>query len=433
VVHATEEQALLNEVCRIAVGPAGYLFAWVGYADNDEARTVRPVASAGTAEGFLERIHVSWADNEYGRGSIGPAIRTGKPVVVRRLRDQPTFALWHKELVPRNFESIMSVPLHQGHTVYGALAIYAREPDAFDATEVELIAELGENLAHGIRSLRARNERAEAIAALERARSELEDRVRQRTAELVEARDAAESADRLKSAFLATMSHELRTPLNSIIGFTGIVLQGLAGPLNDEQAKQLGMVQNSSRHLLALINDVLDISKIEAGQLDIYCASFPLLPAIEKTVSAIMPLAEKKGITVRTELSPEVGEITSDQRRVEQILLNLLGNAVKFTDQGEVLVQCRLDHEWIVTTIRDTGIGIDPKFHQSIFEPFRQADTGLARKREGTGLGLSICKRLVELLRGSISVESALDQGSTFTVRLPLAWDKTHEEHSPSN
>jgi PAS domain S-box-containing protein len=429
VVHATGERSLLNEVCRIAVGQAGYLFAWVGYADNDEARTVRPIAFAGPAEGFLDRIHVSWADNEYGRGSIGPAIRTGKPVVVRHLSDQPTFARWHSELAPRNFESILSVPLHQGDSVYGVLAIYAREPDAFDTSEVGLIAELGENLAHGIASLRAHNERAEAIAALERARSELEDRVRLRTAELVEARDAAESADRLKSAFLATMSHELRTPLNSIIGFTGIVLQGLAGPLNDEQAKQLGMVQNSSRHLLALINDVLDISKIEAGQLDIYRAPFSMPAAIQKTVSAILPLAGKKGISVRTELSEEVGEIDSDQRRTEQILLNLLGNAVKFTDQGEVVVQCRKDNGWIVTTIRDTGIGIDPKHHQSIFEPFRQADTGLARKREGTGLGLSICKRLVELLGGFISVESALDQGSTFTVRLPLVWDKTHEEH----
>jgi PAS domain S-box-containing protein len=428
VVHATAEQALLKEVCRIAVGPAGYVFAWVGYADNDEACTVRPVASAGNAEGFLESIHVSWADNEYGQGSIGPAIRTGKPVVMRRLREQPTFAPWRNELAPRNFESIMSVPLYQGDSAYGALAIYAGEPDAFDSSEVGLITELGEDLAHGIASLRARAERAEAIAALERARSELEDRVRQRTAELVEARDAAESADRLKSAFLATMSHELRTPLNSIIGFTGIVLQGLAGPLNEEQKKQLGMVQSSSRHLLALINDVLDISKIEAGQLDIYCAPFPVLPSIQKSVSAILPLADRKGITVRTQVSPEVGEITSDQQRTEQILLNLLGNAVKFTDHGEVIVQCRRDHGWIVIAVRDTGIGIDPKHHRSIFEPFRQADTGLARKREGTGLGLSICKRLVDLLGGSISVESALDQGSTFTVRLPLEWDKIREK-----
>lgn len=430
VVHATEEQALLNEVCRIVVGPAGYLFAWVGYADHDEARTVRPVAFAGPSEGFLDRIHVSWGDNEYGRGSVGPAIRTGKPVVVRHLRDQPTFAQWHDDLAPLNFESIMSVPLHQGDTVYGALAIYAQEPEAFDSLEVDLIAQLGGDLAHGIESLRARNERADAIAALERARSELEDRVRQRTAELVEARDAAQSADRLKSAFLATMSHELRTPLNSIIGFTGILCQGLAGPLNDEQERQLGMVQNSSRHLLALINDVLDISKIEAGQLEIHCAPFSMLAAIQRTMSAILPLAEKKGIAVRAELSPEVGEITSDQRRTEQILLNLLGNAVKFTDRGEVTVQCWLDHEWIVTAIRDTGIGVDPKHHGGIFEPFRQADIGLARKREGTGLGLSICKRLVELLGGFISVESALGEGSTFTVRLPLLWGKPREEYS---
>jgi hypothetical protein len=308
------------------------------------------------------------------------------------------------------------------------LTIYAREPVAFNPSEVGLIAELGENLAHGIAALRARNERATAIAALECARSELEDRVRLRTAELVIARDAAESADRLKSAFLASMSHELRTPLNSIIGFTGIVLQGLAGPLNDEQTKQLGMVQNSSRHLLALINDVLDISKIEAGQLDIHCASFSLIPAIEKTVSTILPLAEKKGIIIRTELSPEVGKIYSDQRRTEQVLINLLGNAVKFTDRGEVVVQCCLDQEWIVLAVRDTGIGIDPRFHQSIFEPFRQVDTGLARKREGTGLGLSICKRLVELLGGFISLQSVPDLGSTFTVRLPVAWDKTREE-----
>jgi len=360
---------------------------------------------------------------------MGQAVRTGRPVVARYLRDQPEFSLWRDELVTYHFESVIAVPLQHGDIVYGTLAIYAKEPEAFDSSEVQLIVELGENLAHGIASLRAQDDRAEAIAALERSRCELEDRVRQRTAELVEARDAAESADCLKSAFLATMSHELRTPLNSILGFTGIVLQELAGPLNEEQIKQLGMVQNSSRHLLALINDVLDISKIEAGQLDIYCDAFPMLAAVEKVISVILPLAEKKGITIRTELATDVGEIYSDQRRTEQIFLNLLGNAVKFTDQGEVLIQCHKDHEWIVTTIRDTGIGIDPKHHESIFEPFRQTDTGLARKREGTGLGLSICKRLVELLGGLISVESSLGRGSTFTVRLPQEWSKVSDEH----
>jgi len=430
VVHATDEQALLNEVCRVAVGPAGYTMAWVGYAESDEARTVRPVASAGPAAGFLDRIRVSWGDDVYGQGSLGRAIREGKPVVVNRIRDQPAFAIWADALQARSFQSVLAVPLRSDKSVCGALAIYADEPDAFDANEVNLIAELGDNVGHGISSLRARNERAAALAALERSRLDLEERVRQRTAELVEAKEAAESADRMKSVFLATMSHELRTPLNSIIGFTGIILQGLAGPLNGEQTKQLGMVQNSARHLLALINDVLDISKIEAGELEITCGPFSLPRAIQKAVATVLPLAEEKGIAVRTAISPEVDRIYSDQRRTEQILLNLLSNAVKFTDQGEVVVRCCRENEWLVTSIRDTGIGIDPQQQRTIFEPFRQADSGLARKREGTGLGLSISKRLVERLGGSISVESVPGQGSTFTLRLPMVLDNCHELRS---
>ncbi len=428
VVHATDEQALLNEVCRVAVEPAGYRMAWVGYAEFDEARTIRPVASAGPAAGFLDRIHVSWADDVYGQGSIGRAIREKKPVVVNRIREQSAFAVWRDALQTRSFQSVLAVPLRLENSVCGALAIYADEPDAFDPAEVRLIAELGDNVAHGISSLRAHKERAAALAALERARLDLEERVRQRTAELVEAKEAAESADRLKSAFLATMSHELRTPLNSIIGFSGIMLQGLAGPLNGEQRKQLGIVQNSARHLLALINDVLDISKIEAGQLEITCGPFSLPQTIQKAVATVLPLAQTKGISVRTAISPEVDRIYGDQRRTEQILLNLLGNAVKFTDRGEVVVRCWRENDWLVTSIRDTGIGIDPQQLQSIFEPFRQVDSGLTRKREGTGLGLSICKRLVERLGGAIFVESVPGQGSTFTVQLPAELDQCREQ-----
>jgi len=427
VVHATEEQALLNEVCRVAVGPAGYKLAWVGYADHDEACTVRPVASAGPAEGFLDRVHVSWADNQYGRGAIGPAIREGRAVVVRNVLEHPAFSIWHELFETRNFGSLLALPLRHEDSVFGALTVYAEEPWAFNSTEVDLLTELSDNLAHGILSLRARAERTEALAALERLRLELEERVRERTAELVEAKEAAESADRLKSTFLATMSHELRTPLNSIIGFTGIVSQGMAGPLNPEQTKQLNIVRSSARHLLDLINDVLDISKIEAGQLEINCEEFSLPRAIEKVAAIVSPLANKKGLGLHTEISPEVGSIVSDQRRTEQILLNLMGNAVKFTDEGSVTVRCWRENEWLVTAITDTGIGVDPQDQKSIFEPFRQADTGLARKRDGTGLGLSICRRLVEHLGGVISVKSAPGQGSTFTIQLPMVWDKTRE------
>jgi signal transduction histidine kinase len=244
------------------------------------------------------------------------------------------------------------------------------------------------------------------------------------------ARERAESADRLKSAFLATMSHELRTPLNSILGFTGIVLKGMAGPLNAEQEKQLGMVQNSARHLLELINDVLDISKIEAGQLTVHCAPFDLSSSTERVLALVRPLADKKGLALRVVASSSVVTVESDRRRVDQILLNLLNNAVKFTDCGEIALSVELTELELsadrarpcVVRIRvaDTGIGMTDSDMVELFQPFRQLNTGLERAHEGTGLGLAICRRLATLLGGTISVESVLGKGSTFTLTLPF-------------
>jgi len=255
--------------------------------------------------------------------------------------------------------------------------------------------------------------------AMKESHAGLEQRVRERTAELAVAKEQAEVADRLKSAFLATMSHELRTPLNSIIGFTSILLQGLAGPLNDEQTKQLNMVRESGRHLLNLINDVLDISKIEAGQLEISPKPFDMRETVEKVVQRLAPMAEEKGLALVAKVAPEVGRIVSDRRRVEQILTNLANNAVKFTDKGEVRVECQVSGEQVLTSVVDTGIGIKPEDMGKLFKVFQQVDSGLARQHEGTGLGLSICKRLVEMLGGEIRAETEWGKGSTFTFALP--------------
>lgn len=230
----------------------------------------------------------------------------------------------------------------------------------------------------------------------------------------------AESADKLKSAFLATMSHELRTPLNSIIGFTGILLQKLVGPLSAEQEKQLRMVQGSAHHLLDLINDVLDISKIEADQIVLSFSDFDLGNAIKKSLEKIKPQAEKKGLQVIANVDPEKIEIHSDQRRVEQILINLLNNAVKFTDKGQVVLNARVEDDWVITSVCDTGIGISNENIKTLFMPFRQVDMGLTRNYEGTGLGLSICKRFTELLGGEIWVESEPGKGSCFSFKLPM-------------
>lgn len=251
------------------------------------------------------------------------------------------------------------------------------------------------------------------------ANQSMEERIVQRTAELAAAMQQAQAADRLKSAFLATMSHELRTPLNSIIGFTGILMRELPGPLNPEQRKQLGMVQGSARHLLLLINDVLDMSKIEAGQLELVAAPFDLRGSLERVVKVVAPLAEKEGLGLRLDLPADLPPMIADQRRFEQVLLNLLGNAIKFSEQGEIRVHCRVDGEHCLLAVADSGIGIKPEDLPGLFKPFHQVDSGFARKREGTGLGLSICKRLLDAMGGAISVESSVGRGSTFTIRIP--------------
>ena len=678
-VRAADECHLLDNICGILVRSGGYRMAWVGYAENDEGRSVRPVAHAGFEEGYLQTASITWADTESGREPTGAAIRTGKPVVARDIQADHSLAPWREEALKRGYASTIALPVLLNAHVLGALTIYAEEPDAFDSEEIQLLTQLSNDLTYGIQALRTGAERNRAEAALrqsettlrsvlkaapvgicimkdrvsqsandlwyeiigyteaellgqttrrlyeseeeyqrvgrelytdlpkrgltsvetrlrrgdgafrdvilttaplnpydpsagnvvaihdvtERKRTEaarreserkyrelvqlansiilrwtpdgrilflnefgqrffgyteaeicgrhvigtlvpetesngrnlsplmeeicanptafeqsvnenmrrngervwiawtnkavpakqgqvaeilsigtditarrraeeairevnvsLERRVAERTAELALARDRAEGADRTKSAFLATMSHELRTPLNSIIGFTGLLLRGLAGPLNAEQTKQLRMVKDSGQHLLALINDVLDISKIEAGQIEIANAPFDLPESIQKVVQTVKPLANKKQLPLIAQIAPDVSRITSDRRRVEQILLNLLSNAIKFTEQGEVTLTAEIvpgmPRSALRISVADTGLGIKRENLDKLFQPFRQLDTGLTRQHEGTGLGLAICKRLVERLGGTITVESEWGKGGTFQCTLPI-------------
>ena len=230
-----------------------------------------------------------------------------------------------------------------------------------------------------------------------------------------------EIAGKHKSEFLANMSHELRTPLNAIIGFSEVMISGMAGPLSDKQKEFSGDIRDSGRHLLSLINDILDLSKIEAGRMELEITRFDVREAMDNALTLVRGRAELHGINLETHIAENVGHYDGDQRKFKQIVLNLLTNAVKFTpDGGTVTLAAERTAEACVFSVKDTGIGIAPEDQQKIFEEFRQVGTDSARKAEGTGLGLALTKRLVELHGGRLYVESTQGVGSTFAFELPI-------------
>ena len=268
--------------------------------------------------------------------------------------------------------------------------------------------------------LRDVTEKVKADNELRQYREHLEVLVSDRTRELQQAKDEALEATRTKSEFLANMSHELRTPLNSIIGFSGIVKDGIAGPVNEEQAKQLTMVYNSARHLLDLINDILDLSKVEAGKMEVNKEEINFHDIIKDVCGLMKPQIEEKNLELKVLLNDAPEYYLTDGKMLRQVLLNLLSNAIKFTYEGSVELRCNIYQSLLQVEITDTGIGIDANSIDHVFDSFKQIDAGDNRLNEGTGLGLSICREFIELLGGYLTVKSEVGRGSVFTIQLPI-------------
>jgi len=238
---------------------------------------------------------------------------------------------------------------------------------------------------------------------------------------VIQAKLAAEAANKTKSEFLANMSHELRTPLNSIIGFSGLLMERTIGDINDKQEKYANNILTGGKHLLSLINDILDISKVESGKMELYYETFPTSETITNVVTLLKPLAIEKSIVITTDIDERLSLITADKTKIKQILYNLLSNAIKFTDEkGTISIKALLDDELVQIRIKDSGIGIDKKDIEKLFQPFQQIDSAASRNYQGTGLGLALVKSFVEMHGGNIWVDSEKGKGSIFTFTIPV-------------
>jgi signal transduction histidine kinase len=333
-----------------------------------------------------------------GEGAAGKAAALQAPVQVPDVLAAGTYDVARVRAIfeRRGYRSLLAVPLLFERQIVGVLVVWGREPGTFAQEIVDLLQTLA----------------TQSVLAIQNARlfHEIADKSQQ-----------LEAASRHKSEFLANMSHELRTPLNAILGFSEVLQERMFGELNEKQTEYMADILASGRHLLSLINDILDLSKIEAGRMDLELAAFDLPTALDNTLSLVRERATRHGIGLEQTLDPRVGEIVADERKVKQILLNLLSNAIKFTPEGgRITMHAELVDGVVEVAVSDTGIGIAPEDQELVFEEFRQVGGDHAGKREGTGLGLALTRRFVELHRGRITVTSTIGQGSTFTFTLPV-------------
>ena len=386
---------------------------------NPATQTATMVSSAGARTEQLRSLRIA-----AGRGLGGEVLLTGRAVAVTDCAKDARIAGEHADVL-RN-EGIVStlvVPISLKGRTTGLLYVANRREAAFSRQDEDTLNHLATQAAIAIENARLYEE-------VTKHAEDLEAKVEARTRELQETNRRLETASRHKSEFLANMSHELRTPLNAIIGFTRLVMRRSKEVLPAKQYENLEKIQLSADQLLLLINDVLDLSKVEAGKMEVRPVSFQLESLIDVCLRTVEPMVRPEQLHLTKDLEADLPELFTDQEKLKQILMNLVSNAVKFTEAGTVTVRARRHGSRLAVSVIDSGIGIPEDATQLIFEEFRQVDSSSTRRHGGTGLGLSISRHFARLLGGDITVQSKLGQGSTFVLDIPMRHEG--ELHAPA-
>ncbi len=396
LARATDETAFMQQVCQIIVHDCGHAMVWIGFAEADAAQSVRPVAHAGFEEGYLEALKITWADTDRGRGPTGTAIRTGQPVKCADMATDPRFAPWREGALERGYASSVALPLLADGKAFGAVTIYARQPDPFSAEEVKLLSELADDLARGILSFRLRAAQQQAEVTLRQTAQELE----------------RSNCELERFAYVA--SHDLQEPLRAVSGYVELLRQRLPELLDDKAKGYIAGATDGTLRMQQLINDLLAFSRLstQAGARK----EAALDKLLESALANLQVSIQEAGARITHERLPT---LRVDAPQMVQLFQNLVGNAIKFRSREapEIHIGAHKERNAWIISVRDNGIGIEAQYFERIFQVFQRLHT--RTQYPGTGIGLAVCKKIAEHHGGRIWVESQPGQGSTFCFSIP--------------
>jgi PAS domain S-box-containing protein len=402
MMHTRNENNYLNQVCKIIARDCGHELVWIGYAMNDDHKSVKPMAYNGFDNGYINHLDITWSDNEHGNGPTGRAIKTGKPALCRNMLSDPSFMPWKKAALERGYLSSLVLPLNQEGKTFGAISIYSKTADDFSPSEIALLTGLADDLAYGISYIRL----AEAERAAARAIKENEVKLK----ELVVTKDK----------FFNIVAHDLKNPFTSLLGSSELLYDNINNMTSDNVRKLALILNDSAKGGYAILQNLLDWSRSQTGLIKFNPEKLILKNIIEENFDNFQLQVMKKEINLRSEVNGDIS-VWADKNMINTVMRNLLSNAVKYTfKNGTIVVKAIQGPRETTLSVRDTGIGMSAEKVKSLFVIDNSLSLPGTEKEQGTGLGLKLCKEFTERMGGGIWVESEAGKGSEFKFTIPV-------------